>query len=495
MTKVSIIVPFHNVENYISQCIDSLVNQTLKDIEIIFVDDASDDDSKLIVQRYMYEDDRISLLNTESPSGQSFARNMGLKVAKGEYIGFVDSDDWVKLDMFEKMYNRAKEGDADITMCQAQLYDDKEKTTYTNDYYSLMPIENLKDNISFSPYDTKDEILNINVVLWNKIYKKEFLQEINAKFQDGFIYEDLPFFFETYLKAKRVNILWESLYYYRQNRLFSTMQNSDKKVYDRIPMVELTYNIIKNTDFFNEKKLDIVRWVIDDIFHRYTLLEDKYYEDYYSNMKKFFSSIELTDEEKEQLDTSYCYDEFCNIIERSYYGFWQFLIEKYKTTNKLIKTIKHEHNESMRQIHEYWDNYSKEKEQEKKDIVAWWNKHYEEDIEKQKEIVAWWNKHYDEDMQEQKEIMQQQAESYEEKMTNQEYDLKAWQAESVRQVTEKITADYEWKLQEQQRHWEDSLQKQKYYYENNYLLVKIMLKICRKAEKIQNTIKNLIKKN
>ena len=488
MTKVSIIVPFHNVENYIGQCIESLVKQTLQDIEIIFVDDASDDGSKLIVQQYMYDDNRISLLSTESPSGQSYARNLGLDVAKGEYIGFVDSDDWVELDMFEKMYNRAKEGDTDITMCQAQLYDDKEKTTYTNDYYSLKPLEALKDNISFSPYDTKDEILNINVVLWNKIYKKEFLQRINAKFQNGYIYEDLPFFFETYLSAERINILWESLYYYRQNRMFSTMQNSDKKVYDRIPMVELTYKIIQNTDFFNEKKLDIVRWVIDDIFHRYTLLEDKYYEDYYANMKRFFSGIELSDEEKEQLDTSYCYDEFCNIVERSYYGFWQFLIEKYKTTNKLIKTIKHEHNESMRQIHEYWDNYSKEKEQEKEEIVAWWNKHYDEDMEEQKEIMHKQAEDY-------QNKMTKQAEDYEEKMTNQEYDLKAWQAESVRQVTEKLTADYEWKLQEQQRHMEDSLQKQKYYYENNYLLVKIMLKICRKAEKIQNKIKNLIKKN
>ena len=488
MTKISIIVPFHNVENYIGQCIESLVKQTLQDIEIIFVDDASDDGSKLIVQQYMYDDNRISLLSTESPSGQSYARNLGLDAAKGEYIGFVDSDDWVELDMFEKMYNRAKEGDTDITMCQAQLYDDKEKTTYTNDYYSLKPLEALKDNISFSPYDTKDEILNINVVLWNKIYKKEFLQRINAKFQNGYIYEDLPFFFETYLPAERINILWESLYYYRQNRMFSTMQNSDKKVYDRIPMVELTYKIIQNTDFFNEKKLDIVRWVIDDIFHRYTLLEDKYYEDYYANMKRFFSSIELSDEEKEQLDTSYCYDEFCNIVERSYYGFWQFLIEKYKTTNKLIKTIKHEHNESMRQIHEYWDNYSKEKEQEKEEIVAWWNKHYDEDMEEQKEIMHKQAEDY-------QNKMTKQAEDYEEKMTNQEYDLKAWQAESVRQVTEKLTADYEWKLQEQQRHMEDSLQKQKYYYENNYLLVKIMLKICRKAEKIQNKIKNLIKKN
>ena len=127
MTKVSIIVPFHNVETYIEQCLKSLVNQTLTDIEIICIDDASTDASKDIVKGFMRKDERITLLNTEKPSGQSSARNMGLKIAKGDYIGFVDSDDWVEPDMFEKMYNRALDGDTDITMCQANLFDDKEQ--------------------------------------------------------------------------------------------------------------------------------------------------------------------------------------------------------------------------------------------------------------------------------------------------------------------------------------------------------------------------------
>ncbi len=487
MTKVSIIVPFHNVEKYIEQCLESLVNQTLTDIEIICIDDASTDASRDIVKGFMRKDERITLLNTEKPSGQSTARNMGLEVAKGDYIGFVDSDDWVEPDMFEKMYNKAVEGDTDITMCQANLYDDKEQKTYTNDYYSLKSLEKTADT-TFGPEDTKDEILDINVVLWNKIYKHTFLKEIEAKFQDGYIYEDLPFFYETYLKAKKVNILWESLYYYRQNRMFSTMQNSDKKVYDRIPMVELTYKIIQQTDFFKEKKLDIVRWVIDDIFHRYTVLEDKYYEDYYASMKKFFTSIELTEEEKAQLDTSYCYDEFCNIVSRSYYGFWQFLIEKYKTSNKLIKTIKHEHNESMKQIHEYWDNYSKKEEEEKKNIVSWWENHYNEDMQHQSELMQ-------QQAEEMHNEMTKQAEDYQNKMNTQEYELKAWQAESVRQTSEKLTADYEWKLQEQRRHYEESLQKQKDYYENNFFLVKILLKVYRIIDKIKNSIKKSVKKN
>ena len=249
MTKVSVIVPFNNVENYISKCLTSLIYQSLEDIEIICINDASTDNSKNIVAEYAKNDKRIKVLNIEKMSGQYYARNLGLEIASGEYIGFVDSDDWVALDMFEKMYNLAKLGNTDITMCQAQLYDDKEQRIYCDDYYSLKNLEKMGNNV-FSIEETKEEILNINVVLWNKIYKREFLNNIEAKFPEGFIYEDMLFFFETYLKAKRVNILWEAPYYYRQNRRFSTMQNSDKKVYDRIPMVEKTYRVLEQAPFF-----------------------------------------------------------------------------------------------------------------------------------------------------------------------------------------------------------------------------------------------------
>ena len=323
MIKVSVIVPFHNVDKYISKCLTSLMYQTLEDIEIICINDASTDNSKDIVLEYAKNDKRIRLLNVDTMSGQSYARNLGIEIASGEYIGFVDSDDWVELDMFEKMYNQAKLGDTEITMCQAQLYDDKEQRFYTDDYYSLKNLERFGNNV-FSFEETKDDILNINVVLWNKIYKREFLNSINVKFEEGYIYEDMLFFFETYLKANRINILWEAPYFYRQNRSFSTMQNSDKKVYDRIPMVEKTYRVLEQAPFFKEKKAEIVSWLVDDIFHRYTLLEDKYYEDYYPKMKALFQSIELSDEDRAELAKSYCYDEFNNVVERSYYGFWNF---------------------------------------------------------------------------------------------------------------------------------------------------------------------------
>ena len=485
-------MPYRNVERYISKALTSLIYQSLEDIEIICINDASTDNSKEIVMQYAKKDKRIKFLNTEQESGQSYARNLGLEIASGEYIGFVDADDWVELDMFEKMYNKAKSADTDITMCMAQLYDDKSQEFYTDDLYSLKSLEKYGDSV-FSPEDTKDEILNINVVLWNKIYKREFLQNIGAKLQDGYIYEDLPFFFETYLKAQRINILWDAPYYYRQNRSYSTMQNSDKKVYDRIPMVELTYKILQTAEFFSEKKPQIVSWIIDDIFHRYTLLEDKYYEDYFGKMKEFFKRIELTEEDKAELAKSYCYDEFCNIIDRTYYGFWNFLVEKYKTSNKRIKAAEHKCNLDILAIKEYLEQYKEETKQEKEQIISWWQHHCEENTEQEAKRRTEEQFFFLESKK--NEELKALYDEFQEKLRKQEYELKAWQAQSLRQTKEKLTADYEWKLEEQKQHYMNALNEQKNYYENHFLSVKILLKLCKKTEQVKNKLKKLVKKN
>lgn len=114
--KVSIIVPVYNTEAYLERCLKSLVNQTLKDIEIICIDDGSKDNSVAILKKYSQLDKRIKIIEQEN-LGVSVARNNGLKLATGEYIGFVDSNDWIDLDFYEKLYNAAKKYDADISAC------------------------------------------------------------------------------------------------------------------------------------------------------------------------------------------------------------------------------------------------------------------------------------------------------------------------------------------------------------------------------------------
>lgn len=495
MTKLSIIVPFHNVERYISKCLTSLMYQSLDDIEIICVNDASTDASKEIVQSYIERDNRIILLNTEILSGQSYARNIGIEVASGEYIAFVDADDWCSLDMFEKLYNSAKENNTDITMCKVQLYDDIEQTFSSNDYFDLKSFEKFSSNV-FSANDAKDNVLSNPAVIWNKIYRHDFLIDNNIKFQEGFIYEDLPYSVETFLKAERINILFDSLYFYRQNRRFSTMKNSDKKVYDRIPMVELTWNILRKSDFFQEKKAEIISWIIDDIFHRFTLLEEKYYLDYFINMQEFFCRINetITEEDKKVLALkSYCRDEFASIVNGSYLDFWKFLIEKYKTANQKIKETEHRCAMDKKAIKDYLEQFKQEKEAEKEKVIEWWKQHTDKTV--MESVKAAIDEQYIFMKQQKDEELKKIYDDMSEKLRKQEYALKAWQAESVRQVKEKLTADYEWKLEEQRQHYQESFMKQKDYYENKYFLVKILLKCYKKREQLKNKIDKILKKN
>ena len=117
MIKISVIIPVYNVEKYLRRCLDSVINQTFRDLEIICVNDGSTADSLHIFEEYKKQDDRIILLNQEN-MGQGNARNIGLKIARGEYIGFVDADDWIDLNFFEKLYEAAKKYDADVACAE-----------------------------------------------------------------------------------------------------------------------------------------------------------------------------------------------------------------------------------------------------------------------------------------------------------------------------------------------------------------------------------------
>ena len=121
MELISIIVPVYNVEEYIEQALDSLINQTYKNIEIIIIDDGSTDNSAIICERYAEEDKRIVVIHTAN-NGVAIARNLGINLAKGEYIGFVDPDDYINLEMFEKLYGALKECKADIACCRRKNF-------------------------------------------------------------------------------------------------------------------------------------------------------------------------------------------------------------------------------------------------------------------------------------------------------------------------------------------------------------------------------------
>ncbi|MCR1823330.1 glycosyltransferase family 2 protein, partial [Terrisporobacter muris] len=212
MPLISIIVPVYNVEQYIRRCLDSLINQTFKEIEIILVDDGSTDSSGRICDEYAKIDDRVKVIHKEN-GGLSDARNKGIDIAQGEYIGFVDSDDFVSLDMFQYMYSY-NDIKADIVSCEyKKIYDnnkintrDKSKKINVKEFNNIEALENY-----FGEYSDKREI---QVVVWNKIYKKELFEDIRFPF--GKLYEDGYVTYKLLYKAKKIIHLYEELYYYFQ---------------------------------------------------------------------------------------------------------------------------------------------------------------------------------------------------------------------------------------------------------------------------------------
>lgn len=206
MTKVSIIIPVYNAEKYLRQCLDSVVNQTLKDIEIICVNDGSPDNSLEILQEYAKKDDRIKIINKVN-GGVSSARNVGLEVAQGEFIGFVDSDDYIDLNYYENLYNRAKVTCSDIVVAEyIYRFRDKKKKVFLKVDKSVVTT-NVKE---------KFECLYLPdfCYLGNKIYKRDFLE---VRFPEGVTYEDIYFTTHVLAQDGRMAVAENATYYYRNN--------------------------------------------------------------------------------------------------------------------------------------------------------------------------------------------------------------------------------------------------------------------------------------
>lgn len=243
MIKISVIVPVYNVEEYLEKCLDSLVNQTLKDIEIIVVNDGTKDNSQDIIDKYVKKYKNIKCYKKEN-GGLSSARNYGLKYAKGEYIAFVDSDDYVEKNMYEDMYNKAKEDNFDVVACDLKyIYDDEEVLAYSN----------LKKDLT-----TKEEIkksyIYIYPAAWNKIYKKELLK--NIEFKEKVWFEDVEFLYRLYPRINSIGYINKYYYNYVQ-REGAITRTFNSKLYDYINNWNGIIDFYKKENLYDEYKNEL----------------------------------------------------------------------------------------------------------------------------------------------------------------------------------------------------------------------------------------------
>jgi len=254
MPKVSVIVPIYNVEPYLRRCLESLVNQTLKDIEIICINDGSPDKSLVILKEYAKKDERVKIINFKKNQGVSVARNSGLKIAKGEYIGFCDPDDYVDLDFYEKLYKLAQSKNADIAKAVRKRMDIGTNTEF---------IESMNKHIlKHKGYFTHQ--------FQTAIYRNKMLKKHRVKFPVGIITnQDVCFLVHAVIVAKNIYLLNNVFYHYiRRNNSSSSDIYSYKKMHLVLKSICLILNRLKNAAKKDKHYLYIYALIFSGLFYR-----------------------------------------------------------------------------------------------------------------------------------------------------------------------------------------------------------------------------------
>ncbi len=282
--KISVIIAAYNVDKYIACCLNSIINQSLKDIEIICINDGSTDNSLSIIQNYSKFDNRIKIINQDN-KGLSSARNEGLKISTGKYIYFIDSDDLISNDYLENMYKKADEENADLVI------NDNVNSFYENDLNKQKPY--IKKPFKNGIYDVTPSFIekrHTNSLPWSKLYKREFLIKNNLNFPEKYIYEDEYFYFTLMPFLKKTVQYNCGMYYYRQRKSSLMGRGRTEKKYQIFDIFKLIYAFYKEHNFLSEYKLPY-----SILKYRSSQISD--YKKYRSKFLELINELNLNTEE------------------------------------------------------------------------------------------------------------------------------------------------------------------------------------------------------
>ena len=257
---VSVIVPVYNVEQYLPQCLDSIVNQTLKNIEIICVNDSSTDNSLNILNHYAEKDPRIKVV-TQPNGGAGAARNRGLSLAAGKYLSFLDSDDFFEPDMLELAYNKAVCDKADFVVFQSNQY-----YTDRKEFVSVPWTLREKEIPPYTPFNHRQMTDNIFKVFvgwaWDKLYDREFVEKNHLRFQEQRTSNDMLFVFSGVAVAKRISVVKKILAHQRRDAkdsLSKTRENSWYCFYDALSVLR---DRLKSEGLYDELEKDYINYAL-----------------------------------------------------------------------------------------------------------------------------------------------------------------------------------------------------------------------------------------
>ncbi|MBQ6218828.1 MAG: glycosyltransferase [Methanosphaera sp.] len=397
MTKVSVIIPVYNAEEFLTESIDSIKNQSLIDIEIICVNDGSTDNSLTMLNNMAKKDGRIVVIDKDN-GGCGSARNRGLSYANGEYCYFFDPDDYVLPDALEKLYENACNNNSDIVLSQIAWYKEGHTINYNKPGYNIQevfPDENFND-FTFDYHDVKEYVLNSYYAPWTKLYKKSFLDRNEFKFDENIAFDDVPFHVKTLLKADKISFIKKAFYHYRTTNKKS-VNNTVTNAVDIMRICDIVEEYLKENDYYNDFIAEFNHFKVTQIL-LYIIFSNS--ECYYKYAKNEFIKMNVS---KEHLPES-LYENYRLVLSTNSYNEYriksnappipnknQEYLEKIKKLENKIDSLNKNNDELIKQK----NNNIKEKNQikveyddlkQKHDIILNKHKQLEEESEKIKKI-------------------------------------------------------------------------------------------------------------
>jgi len=326
MVEISVIMPVFNAENYLEEAINSILNQTFSDLELICVDDGSKDNSLNMLYEFEKKDDRIQVYHQENNGGGA-ARNLALPKAKGKYLYFMDADDIIELNAFQEFYDLIEEKKVDFILCKAINYDSDEEKYYETEYFSMNELYECVGDEVFSYKDIGNMVFKISVTPWGKFFNREFVINSGAQFAEGLIFHDNIFFWEMLFHSERI-FFYNKILCYRRVHSKSSVKSKDLRFLDNLKITNKIVEIFIKYDKFDEFERELYHKRIESANSRYNQIDIKYKQNFLDAMKKDFSKM-LTHEK---------YNDFISLLSPFDKAFYESAIEAdtYKEFNALM---------------------------------------------------------------------------------------------------------------------------------------------------------------
>lgn len=345
MVKVSVVIPVYNVEKFLGECLDSIVNQSLEDIEIICINDGSTDNSLNILNDYAKKDNRI-IISSQKNGGHAVATNKGMKMAKGKYLYLMDSDDILELTALEETYKYAEQKNADVVLFQSMNYDNDENKYYKSELYSMDSVADFIGDSVVNFEDLGELIFKIPVTPWSKLYNNSFIKKINVKFPEGLIFDDNVFFWDILFNAERIVFLKKYLFTRRWYN-YSSTTNGDYRFIDSIAISNLILERFDKYGQLEKFKSILYNRKIHITHVRFQKIKEEFKQDYFKKLHEDFVSIV----------SNGLYDDYINVLNKRNRNIFNSCLRSDTYTRFLINFKYNNYDKSNEFIMELNDKY------------------------------------------------------------------------------------------------------------------------------------------